>query len=168
MFKNRLHLFSSLFSLHKNLIMSYVRVWVHYVWAVKHRQPILTDAYRDPMHQHILENAKSKNIYLDRINGYYDHIHCLISLGKEQTIESVAHLLKGESSNWFNNKSGLNAPRLNWQAEYYAASVSELLIDTTRAYIDAQIFHHKTKTFAEEYEEMIREFGFPKISRMLG
>jgi REP element-mobilizing transposase RayT len=141
--------------------MSYTRVWVHYVWAVKNREPILREDYRLALHQHIRKNARVKNIYLDRVNGYVDHVHCLVSLGRGQTIDTVAQLLKGESSNWFNNKSGLNAPYMNWQREYYAASVSETLIDTTRAYIDAQVFHHETKTFAEEYDEMIREFGFP-------
>jgi REP element-mobilizing transposase RayT len=148
--------------------MSFARIWVHYVWAVKNRQPILTDDYRIPLHQHIRENAKMKDIYLDRINGYYDHVQCLVSPGREQSPDDVAQLLKGESSHWFNNRSHLNAPYMNWQKEYYAASVSEKLIDTTRAYIDAQIFHHQTKTFKEEYDELMREFGFPKMEKKFG
>jgi len=32
------------------------------------------------------ENAKAKKIFIDFINGYREHVHCLISLGVDQTI----------------------------------------------------------------------------------
>jgi REP element-mobilizing transposase RayT len=69
---------------------------------------------------HIRANAKEKKIFLDRINGYHDHVHCL----SDQTIEKVAQLIKGESSFGFNNKSGFTAARLQWQDEYFTVSVS--------------------------------------------
>jgi len=34
-----------------------------------------------PVFRHIIENAKEKGIYIDFINGYTDHVHCLVSLG---------------------------------------------------------------------------------------
>ena len=54
------------------------------------------------MFEHILKNAKEKNIWLDCVNGYAEHAHCLISIGKDQTISKTAQLIKGESSFWFN------------------------------------------------------------------
>jgi REP element-mobilizing transposase RayT len=89
----------------------------------------LKNDFRYLLHQHIKENATKKEIFLDRINGYYDHVHCLISLSSNQSIEKVIQLIKGESSFWFNNKSGFNATRLEWQDEYFAVSVSESNID---------------------------------------
>ena len=86
-------------------------------------------------------------------------MHCIISLGSDQTIEKVAQLLKGESSFWFNNKSGFKA-RLEWQDEYFAVSVSESQLETLRAYVDNQEIHHRKKSFEEEYEEFIRGYGF--------
>ena len=64
---------------------------------------------------------------------------------------------------WFNNKSGLNAPRLKWQDEYFAVSISESIVDTVRAYIDNQESHHKKKTFLQEYEEFIDKYKFQKF-----
>ncbi|HTM93880.1 MAG TPA: IS200/IS605 family transposase [Flavisolibacter sp.] len=142
--------------------MPFIRVWIHYVWATKNRQPILTEDIRPVLFNHIKQNAIIKKIYLDRINGYTDHIHCLVSLGSNQTIEKVAQLLKGESSFWLNNKSGLNVPKLEWQDEYFAVSVSESAIDTVRTYIDNQFNHHQKRTFAEEYEEFIKKYSFLK------
>jgi putative transposase len=140
--------------------MPYVRVWTHFVWSVKKREQILIDPYRDQLFQHIRENAMKKDIYLDRVNGYVDHVHCLVSLGKDQSIDKIAQLLKGESSYWFNNKSGFNAGKLTWQNDYFAVSVSEKMLDATRAYIDKQVFHHQTQSFEQEYQRMMRKYGF--------
>ena len=143
--------------------MPYIRVWIHYVWSVKNRQHILTDKFREALFEHIRENAIKKDIYLDRVNGYVDHVHCLVSLGSNQTIEKVAQLIKGEASFWFNNKSGFETNHLEWQDEYFAVSVSESMLDTVRAYIDNQREHHKKKTFEEEYNEFISKYGFEKF-----
>ncbi len=143
--------------------MSYIRVWAHYVWSTKNRQPILIDQFREQLFTHIRENAKEKRIYLDRINGYYEHAHCLISLASNQTIEKIAQMIKGESAFWYNNKSGFKTKRLQWQDEYYAVSVSESKLSATRRYIDNQLLHHQKKTFAEEIEELITKYGFRKL-----
>lgn len=143
--------------------MPYIKVWIHYVWSTKNREAILTDSFQDSLFDHIKQNARLKNIYLDRVNGYYDHVHCLVSLGSDQTIEKIAQLIKGEFSFWFNNKSGFNTSRLEWQDEYFAVSVSESAVGNVRAYIDNQVSHHKKKTFMDEHDEFINKYGFQKF-----
>jgi len=66
------------------------------IWFLsnKKRQPFLTKEIRTKLHLHIIENCKEKNIFLQAINGFTDHLHCLISLGKEQSIAKVAQLIK--------------------------------------------------------------------------
>ena len=71
--------------------MSYIRMWVHLVFAIKNREPLLTKDIRYNVHEHIIENCKEKSIYLLEINGYTDHVHCLISLGREHSIAKVTH-----------------------------------------------------------------------------
>ncbi len=140
--------------------MPFIRVWIHYVWSTKYREPILIDKFRYPLFEHIKQNAIEKKIYLDRVNGYFDHVHCLMSLGSDQTIKKIAQLIKGESSYWFNNKSGFNTSRLEWQDEYYAVSVDESRLNSLRTYIDNQVAHHRKKTFEEEYQDLINNNGF--------
>lgn len=123
---------------------------------------MLLDSFRYLLFDHIKENAKKKGIYLDRVNGYLDHVHCLVSLGRGDTIEKTAQLIKGESSFWFNNKSGLDTKKLEWQDDYFAVSVSESALAVVRAYVDNQEKHHQKKTFAEEYDEFISKFGFKR------
>ncbi len=78
--------------------MPFVKIWIHFVWSTKNREPLLTDEIRQKVFEHIRENARAKNIHLDFINGYIDHVHCLISLGTDQTIMKLMQLIKGESS----------------------------------------------------------------------
>ena len=40
--------------------MSYVKVYVHFIWSTKNRKPLLTDDIRGDVFNHILENAKKR------------------------------------------------------------------------------------------------------------
>jgi REP element-mobilizing transposase RayT len=110
---------------------------------------------------HIRDNAKEKGIFIDFVNGYSDHCHCLVSLGVDQTIQKVMQLIKGESSFWI-NKNGLTKDKFEWQDEYFAVSVSESIIDKVREYIKNQEAHHSKKTFQDEYDEFITKYGFKR------
>jgi REP element-mobilizing transposase RayT len=142
--------------------MSWVKVWVHFVWSTKNREPYLTTEIRRKVFQHIRENAKEKGIYLDYIGGYVDHAHCLVSLGIDQTIEKIMQLIKGESSFWI-NKNQLCKTKFGWQDEYFAVSVSESVLEEVRRYIANQEEHHRTKSFDEEFEGFMRRAGFQRF-----
>lgn len=104
--------------------MSYVKIWVHLVFATKNREPLLTKNIRSKIYNHIVENCIEKSIFLQTINVHIDYLHCLISLGKDQSIAKVAQLIKGESSFWI-NKNQLIEERFIWQDDYFAVSVSD-------------------------------------------
>jgi REP element-mobilizing transposase RayT len=123
---------------------------------------MLVMPYRKLLFDHMKENARIKNIELDRINGYIDHVHCLVWLKPEQTIGGIAKLLKGESAYWFNNKSGFEHSRLQWQTNYFAVSVSLSGLDAVRAYIDTQETHHQQQTYEKECAEFMKEYLFEK------
>jgi len=141
--------------------MPYIRVWIHLVWATKDRQPYLNKTIRKQVFKHIKENGLTKDIMVDHINGHQEHVHCLISMNSHQNIETVANLLKGESSFWI-NKNKLANSKFGWQDEYFAASISHSQVDAIRQYIRNQEEHHKKKTFQEEYEEFMNKYDFEK------
>jgi putative transposase len=142
--------------------MGYVKIWVHLVTITKQHQKILPNNIRYDIFDRIRANAKEKNIHLDFINGYVDHIHCLISLNSTQSIDKVVQLIKGESSHWI-NQNKLVPGKFEWQDDYFAVSVSESSVNKVREYIKNQENHHKKKSFAEEYEEFIKKYGFEKL-----
>ena len=143
--------------------MPFVIVYLHCVWSTKNRIPYLDSIeLRQKVWNHIRENAIQKGIYIDFINGYSDHCHCLISLGVDQNIQKVIQLIKGESSFWI-NKNELTKEKFQWQEEYFAVSVSESILDKVREYIKNQEEHHKKKSFQEEYDEFILKYGFKMV-----
>lgn len=140
--------------------MPHIKVYIHLVWTTKDRLPLLfTPEIRIKVWKHIKQNADEKGIFIDSINGFAEHCHCLLSLSSNQTIEKVAQLIKGESSFWINKEKLIN-DRFGWQDEYFAVSVSESMVDKVRNYIRNQENHHKMKTFDDEYKEFMNKYGF--------
>jgi putative transposase len=142
--------------------MSFVKIWVHLVFSTKKRQPFLKKEIRTKMIKHIIENCKEKGIFLQAINGYDDHLHCLISLGKEQSIAKVSQLIKGESSFWLNNQK-LLLDKFQWQDDYFAVSVSQSQLSTVVNYIKKQEEKHSKKSFLDEVDEFVKIYGFENI-----
>ncbi len=141
--------------------MSFVRVWIHAVWGTKNREHFLAKTIRPQVLSHIRGNAKEKGIYIDRVNGDSDHLHCLFGLNADVTIAKTLQLIKGESAYWINKEKVVPA-RFEWADEYYAVSVSESDLGRVRTYIDNQEEHHKKTTFAEEVEEFLQKYGFSR------
>lgn len=139
--------------------MPFIKVWIHFVWATKNRYPFLTIDIRKEIFKHIKENGNLKKIHIDFVNGYSEHVHCLVSLNQKQTIAEVAQLMKGESSHWI-NKHNLTQEKFEWQDEYFAVSISESDVNRVREYIKNQERHHSKKTFAQEYDEFIAKYDF--------
>jgi len=138
--------------------MSWVRIWIHIVFSTKNRQQLLTDKVRYQVFEHIRKNAKEKNIWLDEINGWIEHCHCLIRLSREQSISKVAQLIKGESSFWINKNSLIE--NFLWQDDYFAVSVSESNVEIIKNYIRKQEEHHRRNTFQEEFDEFRKKYQF--------
>ena len=134
--------------------MSFIKIWIHAVWATKNREQLLSRELRKKLFDHIRANAKEKNIYIDCINGYDDHVHCLLSLNADQPISKTIQLIKGESSFWI-NKNQLCRSNFEWQDDYFAASVSDSDLGRIRNYIRNQEQHHQNKTFIQEWEQLM-------------
>jgi REP element-mobilizing transposase RayT len=141
------------------MLHSYTRVFVHLIWSTKRREPLLSDDVRPKVKQHMLDNAEQKHISLDSLAVQNEHVHALINLPSDQTVEAVVRLLKGESSHWINAQN-LADVEFSWQRGYGAFSVSSSDVGAVRAYIRNQDKHHRKKTFAEEHNEFLVRHGF--------
>ena len=135
--------------------MPYIKVYIHFVWSTKNRERFLdSPELRRKVWEHIKENAAPRGIFVDTVNGYHDHCHCLISMGPDQPMSKVMQLIKGESSYWI-NKQNLTSRRFEWQTEYFAISVSESIVGKVRDYIRNQEEHHKAIPYQQEYNQFI-------------
>jgi putative transposase len=133
--------------------MPFVRIMIHSVWNTKSRYPFLVNGNKEIIIDHIKENAIKKQIYIDRLNGYHEHLHCLFGLKADISLSKTLQLLKGESSFWINRNLMSN---FEWGDEYFAVGVADSDINRVRAYIDNQEEHHRKISFQEEYEDFIK------------
>jgi putative transposase len=137
---------------------SYSRCWLHMVWATLDREPMLPKIAAAEASRFLTDYSIRKGIYM-RINHFNsDHVHALIDLPTNKTIEEVAHLFKGGSSHWINEHKLLRG-RFSWGRGYGAFSVSHSDIDRVSAYVAGQEEHHRKRTFAEEYKLFVKKYG---------
>jgi REP element-mobilizing transposase RayT len=86
-----------------------------------------------------------------------DHIHALIDLPTNLSIEDCIKLLKGSSS-FYINKYSLTNNKFSWGRGYGAFSVSPSNLTKTVDYIKNQKEHHRTRSFTEEYKLFIEQY----------
>ena len=125
----------------------------HVVFSTKRRAPILTPETRALLFPYmigIVENLDGKVVIL---NGVSDHVHMLVRLPSKLDVADVVKAVKAGSSTWFNQESGLR--HFEWQEGYGAFTVSYSQKDRVRRYIEGQEAHHRKRSFAEEFEEML-------------
>ena len=87
-----------------------------------------------------------------------DHVHALIDLPTNTSIEDVVQLLKGSSSHWINRNDVVHG-KFAWGRGYGAFSVSESNVDTVAKYVAEQEDHHRVRTFSDELKEFIERHG---------
>lgn len=73
-------------------------------------------------------------------------------------------LIKGQSSHWI-NQNNLTRIKFGWQTEYMAISASESVVDKVRKYISNQAEHYKKKSYADEYDGLMKKYGIKYIDR---
>ncbi len=135
--------------------MAYTRIYIHLVFGTKKRMPIMDAVARTVFIRHIQENASSKDIFIDILNGYEDHIHLLIRLHPSQNIALVAKQIKGESAHWANGNN-LFTKHFAWAKGYYAASADGENLSRIRNYIRSQAARHY-EPVKKYLEEMVNE-----------
>ncbi|MGA2242222.1 MAG: IS200/IS605 family transposase [Verrucomicrobiota bacterium] len=137
---------------------SYSRVWLHPVWATLERRPLLTKSAAVKLSQFLTDYAKQKSIHMKINFVNADHVHALIDLPTNLSIEEVMQLFKGGSSHWI-NESNLIAGKFGWGRGYGVFSVSESGIAEVCAYIANQEEHHRKQDFVEELKLFVERYG---------
>jgi REP element-mobilizing transposase RayT len=136
---------------------TYTQIHIQFVFAVKYREGLIHASFKAELQQYISGIIKAYNHKVLAINGMPDHIHILIGMRPTQSISDLLQDIKGSSSKWINEKKFLKV-KFEWQEGYGAFSYAKSEINSVVAYIHNQEAHHKTKTFREEYLELLKDF----------
>jgi REP element-mobilizing transposase RayT len=129
---------------------------VHLVFSTKNRQPWLTGPLARQTYDYIGGTLRGNKCALIDAGGMPDHVHLLVSLGREWSTSAVVRLVKSNSSRWIHD----TFPQLQlfaWQAGYGAFAVSFSKIPNVRAYIANQVNHHAKETFQDEFRGFLRK-----------
>ena len=136
---------------------TYSKIYLHLVFSVKGRENLINPEWQDEIYKYIagiIHNKGQKSII---VNGFSDHIHCLIGIKPSILISDLVRDIKNNSSKFISTK-GFVKGKFQWQEGYGIFSHSESQIDKVYNYILNQNEHHRTKTFKEEYIELLSKF----------
>jgi REP element-mobilizing transposase RayT len=137
---------------------SLASVYLHVVFSTKNRAPLITPDLARRLHPYLAAIALGNGTKALDIGGMPDHVHLLLSFGREVTIAETVKKLKGSSSRWVHDTfPGHRA--FAWQNGYGAFSVGYPEMGAVRAYIATQEEHHREATFQDEYRILLRRHG---------
>lgn len=135
---------------------TYTQMYAQIVFAVFGRANVINSYHRDELEKYIcgiVNNRKCKPLSL-YCNP--DHMHILLGLHPTVSISDLTRDIKSASSKFINEKKWI-AGKFAWQDGFGAFTYSKSQIDSVAKYILNQPFHHRKKTFREEYLEILRK-----------
>lgn len=137
---------------------TYTQIYIHIVFAVKGRQPLIPKEHKAELHRYITGIVKNKKQKIIQINSMPDHIHILVGIAPEAAISDLVRDIKANSSKFINKKQWVMG-RFEWQQGFSAFSYSHSQLSAIANYIKNQEKHHARKTFKEEYLEFLDLYG---------
>lgn len=137
---------------------TYTQVHIQAVFAVQNRQSLIHKDWEDELYKYITGLIQHYDHKVLQINGMPDHVHILFGMRPTQSLSDLMKQVKQDSSKWINNKGFMNT-KFSWQAEYGAFSYAKSDLPNVINYIKNQEVNHKTKTFTEEYMQLLKDFN---------
>ncbi|AFH50541.1 Transposase [Ignavibacterium album JCM 16511] len=137
---------------------TYTQLYIHLVFAVKHRDRLILPSFKDELMKYITGIIQNKGNKLLAINTMPDHCHIFIGLNPKNPISELVKNIKLASGDFINDKKWLKG-KFHWQEGYGAFSYSHSQIDNVIKYILNQEKHHKKLSFKEEYKKILTSFN---------
>jgi REP element-mobilizing transposase RayT len=134
------------------------KVIVHIIFSTKDREPFLDSNVRARCMLTWQQCAATFGGELVRVGGVSDHVHIVTTLPRTLSQAEMIEQIKKASSKWIKEVDTRYRPFF-WQRGYGAFSVSPSQLEAVLQYIEAQQEHHRTRTFQEEYRELLRKHG---------
>src|SRR4249919_604025 len=136
---------------------TYHQIYLQTVFAVKYRNAVLNIAWRSKLQGvigNLINETGCKTII---VNGVEDHMHCFLGLKPVVSVSELMKTVKAKSSKYINDHS-LTKERFEWQEGYGVFSYRQRDVNQIYKYIQNQEVHHQSKTFKDEYLELLNEF----------
>jgi REP element-mobilizing transposase RayT len=145
---------------------SFTSLHYHLIFSTKAREPFIDAALRPRLYEYIGGILRAHDSVLLAAGGMPDHVHLLVSLGKERAIAEILRIIKANSSRWV-HETFLDRQAFAWQTGYAAFTVSLANLDSVKAYLAGQEEHHRKRTFKEELIAFLRRHRIEYDERYL-
>jgi len=130
------------------------KVILHIIFSTKNREPWLDSAVRPRMHAYLATICRDLGGEALRVGGVADHVHIVTTLPRTLSQAELIEQIKKPSSKWIKAlEAGYRG--FFWQRGYGTFSVSPSQLEAVLQYVQAQEEHHCTRTFQEEYRELL-------------
>jgi putative transposase len=126
----------------------------HVVFSTKDREPYFAPSIRPRIHEYMVGIVATAGGYAHAVGGIGDHVHVLMGLEATHSLAQVMQRLKSVSSRWIHDE--LRMAGFKWQEGYGGFTVSPTNVPRVRKYVLNQEEHHRTKTFQEEYVQLLK------------
>ena len=77
---------------------NFTQLCIHFVFAVKYRDGVITKHWKDRLHAYMTGIVKAKNHKMLVINGMSDHVHVLNDINPNQSISDLVRDIKSNTS----------------------------------------------------------------------
>ena len=128
---------------------------VHIVFSTKNRESLLTLDLTPELYPYIGGILRNTGSRLIEIGGIADHVHLLVSLGRQSCVADTVRDVKANSSRWIHEKFPQRAA-FAWQAGYGAFAVSFSGVAAVGGYIQNQAEHHQGQSYQDEFRGFLR------------
>lgn len=133
---------------------SYIAVHIQFVFAVKYRQSLIREEFREELQKFITGVVQNRKHKLWAIYCMPDHVHIFVGKHPTQSESDLARDIKSNSSKFINEKNWVPG-KFAWQGGYGAFSYSRWDKQKIIRYVLNQKEHHAKKTFRKEFTDLL-------------
>jgi putative transposase len=126
--------------------MALWRLYYHFVWTTKEREPLIDEAKESALHHYIIGKANALKCIVHAVNGTVDHIHVVASIPPTLSISEFVKNIKGSSTHYVNHNLPDAPESFGWQAGYGVFSLGRKQLDHAIEYVQNQKIHHAQGT----------------------
>ncbi len=143
---------------------TYTQIYIQVVFAVQGRQSLIQPERNDELQKYITGIVTNQGQKLISINNMPDHMHILIGQKPTIALSDLVRDIKAGSSGFINERRWV-AGRFSWQEGFGAFSYGHSQLGAVIRYIQNQQRHHRRRSFAEEYGQLLERFNVPHDER---
>jgi putative transposase len=134
---------------------SYTNLLYHIVFSTRERWPLITTERRPRLYEYLGGAIRSEGGISLASGGIEDHLHLLAKLRPDKSLSDLLRTLKANSCGWMHDVFP-DAKDFYWQNGYGAFTVSASQTPAVSNYIANQEWHHKNRSFRDEFIDLLR------------